>query len=151
MCQAIAKSTGIQCKNPALHFCHLHKKYMIEYNSRNEIKNLNNSMVKKSKEITNLIIDKAELEYENELLKEEVNQMREDFNNYQFIKRFEKLKKEIRKHANTSDFNKIEFFCMQRKNHKLLKQLMGINGESGFFRHYDEMRIKRNKLSHWYN
>jgi hypothetical protein len=177
MCNEIATTTKKQCKlekNKTI--CSMHKKKKLLGYVKEEIKNLNKTIEKKNskikyldekidiktldiiiknntienliKDIKNLTIEKSELEEENNILKEENAVMQEDFNNYQFIKRFEAIKYNLKKYVNIKDHNQIIFFCMQRKNHKILEDIMG--KQENYYTYFNKLRHQRNKLSHWY-
>lgn len=89
-----------------------------------------------------------ELQEQNDILKEEKEAMRADFENYQFIKRFEAIKFKLKKYVNIRNNNHISFFCMQRKNIPILRTIMG--EQKDYYTYFNSLRAKRNKLSHWY-
>lgn len=170
MCNEVATTTKQQCKiSKNKSICHMHKKKKILGYVKNEIKNLNRTIEKKNskikdldnqidiktikikqlnKDIYELKIEKSELQEENDILREENEAMKEDFNNYQFIKRFEAIKYNLKEYINIKDYNQILFFCIQRKNHDILESIMG--KQDDYYKYFNYLRLKRNKLSHWY-
>lgn len=167
-----------------MEFCHIHKKLKQAFHKDTEIKNLNKTIEKKNlkyqelkrqidsyqleaiaqkleiarlkNEIRNLEISNSELEEENDSLQEEKNILQSDFDDYQQIKNFERIKKLINRYVDTTDFNQIEHFMMQRKNKDILKDILGISElqsdriENDFYAVYTKMRLRRNRLSHWW-
>lgn len=178
MCNFITKQG--QCKlSKKLDLCHIHikaKKLRQVMYKDVEIKNLNKSIDKKNlkcKEIQNqlencilnnltqrleikrlnerireLEIRDAERTEEFSNLMEEKNVLQSDSDDYQQIKSFERIKKSIKVYVDTTDFQMIEHFMMQRKNKDILKDIMGIDGD--FYTVYTDMRLRRNRLSHWW-
>lgn len=139
MCNEVCKN-GQQCKlekNKAL--CGLHRKLKAADYSKKEVQNLNRTISRKSLEIKKLKAEKS-------LLENRIEEMNEDYENYQFIKKFELVKSNLKKYVNIKDFNQILFFCMQKKNHEILKSIMG--QQEDYYKYYNEIRLKRNKLSH---
>lgn len=164
MCNEIASSTGIKCKlseNEAL--CFIHKKKKIIVHIKSEIKNLNKTIERKNEKIKildhqieqkeehiNALNDQiATLLDEKIQLRKENKSMREDFDNYQFIKSFEIIKTNLQNYVNTQDRNELEFFCLQRRNFSILEKIMGT--QENYFKHYIEIRHRRNQLSHSIN
>ena len=170
MCSEIATSTKQQCKlSKNKSICHMHKKKKLLGYIKSEIINLNktvekknnkikcldkqiesktNEIVKLNEDIYELNIEKSELQEENDILREENEAMKEDFNNYQFIKRFEAIKYNLKKYVDIKDYNQILFFCIQRKNHDILESIMGY--QEDYYKYFNRLRLRRNKLSHWY-
>lgn len=178
MCNFITKRG--QCKlSKKRDLCHIHikaKKLRQVVYKDSEIKNLNRSIDKKNlkckeiqdqlencilnnltqrleikrlkEQIYELEIRDAERLEEISTLNEEKNVLQSDFDDYQRIKDFERIKKLIKKYVDTTDFNQIEFFMMQSKNKGILKEIMNIDED--FYAVYTKMRLRRNRLSHWW-
>lgn len=177
MCNIITKRGP--CKiSKNLEMCHIHAKAkrlrQVVYKDA-EIKNLNKTIDKKNlkcKEIQdqlencilNNITQRLEIKRLNERIRyleirdaertediinltEEKNVLQSDSDDYREIKNFERMKKNLKAYVDTTDFQMIEHFMMQRKNKSILIDIMGI--EDGFYAAYTEMRLRRNRLSHW--
>lgn len=177
MCNSLT-TKGVKCRlEPNKNYCFIHinklvshtknevknlnntiqKKNVVILNQKNEIKNLNNTVKKKNIIILNqknqlktVLINNLEMKEEITNLKEEILSMTDDFNNYQFIKKFELIKYTLKKKydVNIKNCNEIEFFCIKRNNASILEELMG--HQENYYEYYNSMRQKRNKLSHWY-
>lgn len=122
---------------------------------KDEIRNLNKTIQRKTHSLEEHKVELREhkfiineLQEQNDILKEEKEAMRADFENYQFIKRFEAIKFKLKKYVNIRNNNHISFFCMQRKNIPILRTIMG--EQEDYYTYFNSLRAKRNKLSHWY-
>lgn len=159
MCNYI-KRNGHQCKLPAKPYCHIHKK---DAYLKDEIKNLNKTLLKKAEEIkqqkeneevlylelreTKFLL--AELEDEKDQLVSEVESMKHDFEAFQTIKRFERLKMNLSKHIDVGDVSAMYIFLKANKNKSLLKDLFGKEYDN-YNSAYETMRWKRNKVAHYH-
>lgn len=103
MCNQILKS-GLQCKiKSKTKLCHIHMKKDLLTKKQNEITNLNKSLEKKSEIIKTLLKEISNQRLIN-------NNMKEDYNNYQIIKEYEKQKNDlIMKGINIYNYNDQDF------------------------------------------
>lgn len=174
MCNEIAISTGFKCLlEPKQPICHSHKRIqasreieelkklnthkLLESKQKqlkknkylkDEIRNLNKTIQRKTRDLEEHKFIINELQEKNDILNEEKEAMKADFENYQFIKRFEAIKFKLKKYVNIRNNNYISFFCMQRKNIPILRNIMG--EQEDYYTYFNSLRAKRNKLSHWY-
>lgn len=120
MCNQILKS-GLQCKiKSKTKLCHIHMKasaisdYAVQKDlltkKQNEIINLNKSLEKKSDIIKELYKEISIYKIKLFSLQEDNNNMKEDYNNYQIIKEYEKQKNDlILKGINIYNYNNTDF------------------------------------------
>ena len=126
---------------------------MLEANSllikvNDELKDSENERSELEREVAIMLAEREESKEEIQNLKDEIESMKEDFNNYQIIRRFEAIKFELRKHVDISDLDTFFYFCKQSKNRKILKSIMG--DHDNYWNRFNELRMVRNKVSHWY-
>lgn len=161
MCEFIKKD-GNKCKIPASPFCHIHKKsaYL-----KLEIKSLNKTLIAKSieiktlkstqveliianREIENLAFTLVETENELENAKSEIESMKEDFEQFQIIKRFENIKAKLSEYVDVYNYLQMFTFLKTISNRTMLTCLFGKNHDN-FCEAYEKLRVKRNQTAHW--
>jgi len=95
MCNQITKS-GNQCKLEVNKtYCHIHKKQIIKYNLKKEITNLNKTIEKKANQIKELNENLEFFKNEINELNNKINEMNENYEKYELIKKYTTLKKEL--------------------------------------------------------
>lgn len=131
MCKAIANSGKICARK------HKNGEYCYQHQKINENRQL------KEKEIKII-----ELEEENKNLISEIESMKEDFEKYQIIKRYEGLKLNLAKYVDkVNDLYAVAKFLTNDKNKPILLNIIGEKND--YLNYYNKLRIKRNKVSHF--
>lgn len=143
MCNEISKRTGKKCKlQPTEKFCFVHKAQivkkqfettvMLQDYTKHEVRNLNKTIQKQSLKIKELW--------------DKITSMYLSYENYEKIKYFENLKKDLHQIVDVYDLDKLYYFCIQEKNRKVLNAILGERDDH--YKYYNELRWERNKLCH---
>ncbi len=156
MCIAITTKKH-KCKlSPNDKYCKLHKKLKDNEYKSIEVKNLNKTMNRKNNLIKELRFCLDEKNDEISNLKDEIEAMKRDFEDYQFIKMFETIKRKL-KILIGKKFKDIEFlnwYLDYDNNKEILETVFAQSNKHEFLTfssHFDKLRLKRNKLSHTSN
>lgn len=153
MCEAITLKGEI-CKNKVSKnskdkYCLLHKKLLNLNYKQKEVSALNKTVQRKNKEIKDLHFTIIENNNTIQELKNDLESMREDFEKYQFIKKFEIIKSKVKKIVGSQVMKNpslLEFEMGLEYNKKDLQTIL--NCESNFYNTYNLMRLKRNAYCH---
>jgi hypothetical protein len=139
MCKFI-KANNEQCKNsPNKEYCYIHTKKIIinDINLKQEIKNLNKTIVKKNE----IIKSKSEIVI---ILSKKINSMKEDFDRYQIIKEYHIIKTTmlnlLPKSCPYSLINNID-------NKDILEEIFKLPYNE-ILPYYSNLRYNRTKFSH---
>lgn len=156
MCEAITLKGEI-CKNKVSKnskdkYCLLHKKLLNLNYKQKEVSALNKTVQRKNKEIKDLHFTIIENNNTIQELKNDLESMREDFEKYQFIKKFEIIKGKIKKLVG-SNVLKNPYLLQQYMSSDTisseLKTILNCDDTSvSFYEIYDFMRLKRNAYCH---
>jgi hypothetical protein len=148
---------GVKCLiSPNRDICHIHKKQLLLKHSKNEIKNLNNTIIKKNNKISTLCDKSKSLKEEvNSLTNEDkelllkINEMNKDFQNYATIKQFEYMKSKLCQNVcDITDKCELKLFCKDKSNETILIDIFG--KQLDYWKYYNKLRLERNSLCHLY-